>query len=741
MKGNGIENDAACRQIAVSTCPRGGQASAQSVRRPRPTYERAVNSSGPADTFGHPLHLVVVYAGAHDLVGLRDIFHDFQLSASTFESERAAMCFRSLLPMLSVWFFCVDTVVIAADPRPNFIVIMTDDQGYADVGCYGARDLATPHLDRLAAEGMRFTDFYALAAVCSPSRAALLTGRYPARAGVTKVLFPKSPRGLAPEQVTLAELLRRAGYVTMCVGKWHLGHHAPFLPTDQGFDEYFGIPYSNDMGHLRGNGQRDASRPPLPLMRNDAVIELEPDQATLTRRYTAEAVEFIKRNRQRPFFLYLPHTFPHSPWFASDAFRGRSKRGLYGDMIEEIDWSVGQIMDALQAEGIDDRTMVLFTSDNGPSPHRHSTDPPGSAEPLRGAKFSIYEGGRRVPCLVRWPHVVPAGVVCDKVATAMDVMPTLASAAGIFPDADRPIDGYDLGRVLRNRTNAHSPYQVLGYYQGRRLTGVRKGPWKLLLPAGKKRAQVELYNLDQDVGETRNVAEQEADRVSDLKASLERLKAQVKYTPDDALRSPEPLTKKEKEQGWRYLFDGRSMKGWRTYRQEQVGPGWTASSGILRLAQPRGGDLITTEQFSNFELVLDYAIAPGGNSGLMFHVTEEEPAPWQTGPEVQIHDNIAGHDPKLAGWLYGLFEAPVDATHPPGHWNRLRLKITEQECGIHMNGVLYCRFDKGSEQWNTRVQESKFSKFPKFGVSNKGHICLQDHGNPVAFRNIKIRPL
>ena len=201
------------------------------------------------------------------------------------------------------------------------------------------------------------------------------------------------------------------------------------------------------------------------------------------------------------------------------------------------------------------------------------------------------------------------------------------------------------------------------------------------------------------------------------------------------------LTEAESRSGWKLLFDGKTTDGWRNYKKDAVGDGWKIEDGILSRVGKGAGDIITDGQFEHFELQLEYRISKGGNSGLMFHVTEEEPAPWQTGPEVQIQDNIAGHDPKLAGWLYGLFEAPVDATHPPGHWNRLRLKITEQECGIHMNGVLYCRFDKGSEQWNTRVQESKFSKFPKFGVSNKGHICLQDHGNPVAFRNIKIRPL
>jgi len=286
--------------------------------------------------------------------------------------------------------------------KPNFVIIFTDDQGYADVGCFGAKGFATPNLDRMAAEGTKFTDFYSAAPVCSPARAALLTGCYPRRVSIPRVLFPRDNIGLNPEEITIAELLKKRGYATACIGKWHLGHLPQFLPTSQGFDYYFGLPYSNDMS-------------PLPLIEGNQAIEHDPDQNTLTQRYTEKAVDFITKNKDRPFFLYLPHTMPHVPLGVSENFKGKSARGLYGDVIMEIDWSVGKILQTLKKLNLDEQTLVIFTSDNGPwlSKGKHG----GKADPLRDGKFSTYEGGMRMPCIMRWPGKIPPAKVCSEIAT------------------------------------------------------------------------------------------------------------------------------------------------------------------------------------------------------------------------------------------------------------------------------------------------------------------------------------
>ncbi|MFP6612191.1 MAG: sulfatase, partial [Pirellulales bacterium] len=296
---------------------------------------------------------------------------------------------------------------------PNFVIIFTDDQGYQDIGCFGSPKIKTPNLDRMAGEGMKFTDFYSANAVCSASRAALLTGCYPPRVSISGVLFPRHKVGLHPDEITIADLLKQRGYATACIGKWHLGHKPEFLPTRQGFDSYYGIPYSNDMmidptmdladGCVLRQGmtaerirQEKPKRNWVPLLRGAKVIEYPVDQSTLTKRYTDEAVQFIKTNRSKPFLLYLPHTMPHIPLFASPQFKGSSARGLYGDTIEEIDWSTGQILETIKSLGLDEQTLVIYTSDNGPWKLPNGRG--GNAEPLRGYKFQTYEGGMRVPC-------------------------------------------------------------------------------------------------------------------------------------------------------------------------------------------------------------------------------------------------------------------------------------------------------------------------------------------------------
>ena len=423
---------------------------------------------------------------------------------------------------------------------PNFIIILTDDQGYADVGVYGARGFDTPNLDRLAQDGIRFTSFYMANSACSPSRAALLTGSYPDRVGMPRVLGPRSTIGLNPDEITIAELLKSRGYATAAVGKWHLGDHPVFLPTNQGFDTYFGIPYSNDMSpDPRNNPRPHASgHPPLPLIRDTTIIEREPDQSTLTRRYTEEVIAFIETHADRPFFVYLAHTFPHVPLYASQHFRGSTEQGLYGDVISEIDASLGAILATLERLGLDQHTLIAFTSDNGPWLifGNHS----GSAGPLREGKGTTFEGGQRVPGIMRWPGQIPAGQVSNEPVTAMDFLPTLARLAGAELPADRVIDGHDIWPLLAGVPGARSPYEKFFYYRTGQLQAVRSGRWKLHVPhaywttvggeIGRdgvpgSYAEVEigfsLFDLEADIGETTDVAGQHPDVVERLLRFIE----------------------------------------------------------------------------------------------------------------------------------------------------------------------------------------------------------------------------
>ncbi len=393
---------------------------------------------------------------------------------------------------------------------PNFIIIFADDLGYGDLSVYGAKDFSTPNLDRMAAEGARFTDFYSASGVCTPSRAALMTGCHQMRVGLGyRVLFPYTVEGLHPDEITIAEVLKTRGYSTAAIGKWHLGHQRKFLPTRQGFDYYFGIPYSNDMGgHFYRREHYQA--PPLPMMRMEKVIEQQPAQALLTKRYTREAINFIREHRDEPFFIYLPHSMPHLPIDASSDFKGKTKHGLYGDVIEELDWSVGQILAALKDADIDDNTMVVFTSDNGPvtRPDTRQGFPRGSAGPLRGAKNSTWEGGMREPCVMRWPGKIPAGTVVREMASTMDLMPTIANLAGASAPADRVIDGKDIWPLIAS--GAKTPHEAFYYYRDERLQAVRSGKWKLHTyrpewGADSGHAPL-LYDLAADIGEQNDLA-------------------------------------------------------------------------------------------------------------------------------------------------------------------------------------------------------------------------------------------
>jgi arylsulfatase A len=424
---------------------------------------------------------------------------------------------------------------------PNFVIILADDLGYADVGVFGAKGYQTPNLDRMAQEGRRFTRFYVSQPVCSASRTALLTGCYSNRLGIHGALGPKALHGISDQETTIAELLHARGYATAIYGKWHLGHHPQFLPTRHGFDEYFGLPYSNDMWP---NHPTDKSYPPLPLIEGERVVQLMPDQTQLTTWYTERAVRFIEKNRDRPFFLYVPHNMPHVPLHVSEKFRGKSARGLYGDVIMEIDWSVGEILAALRRSGVDRNTLVVFLSDNGP--WLSYGDHAGLAGPLREGKGTVWEGGVRSPCIMRWPARVPAGSVSREPAMTIDLLPTIAGFAGAaLPKL--PIDGLDVAPLITGPSTARNPHEAYFlYYEMNQLQAVISGRWKLELPhtyrtlGGKPggtggqpapyaaaKTGSELYDLESDVGEKKDVAAAHPDVVRRLEALAEKARADL----------------------------------------------------------------------------------------------------------------------------------------------------------------------------------------------------------------------
>ena len=437
----------------------------------------------------------------------------------------------------------------ADENRPNIVLIMADDLGYGDVGCFGATDIRTPNIDRLAADGTRFTSCYVAQAVCTASRAGLMTGCYPNRIGLFGALNHQSNVGIADSELLLPEICKQAGYATAVLGKWHLGHRQPFLPTRHGFDEFLGLPYSNDNGPLHPV-MRDI--PALPWIDGEKTVESDPDQSQFTRRLTDRAVQFIERNKDRPLFLYVPHIMPHVPIFASEKFRGHSSRGLYGDAVEELDASVGEIVAVIAKHGLAERTLVIFLSDNGPflSYGNHA----GSSGALREGKLTTFEGGVRVPCVMRWPAKVPSGRVCDEMIATIDLVPSVAKLLGVSLSSNK-IDGVDIGPLVCGQVE-HSPRSEFLYYAGDELQAVRSGPWKLHLaheylspaePRGKdgkpanfanlkpesmqmsglrgiasrhgyvvKRIEQSLFHLEDDLGETTDVAAKHADVVERL---------------------------------------------------------------------------------------------------------------------------------------------------------------------------------------------------------------------------------
>ena len=437
--------------------------------------------------------------------------------------------------------------------KPNFVIIFTDDQGYGDLGCFGSTKINTPHIDRLAKEGRKFTNFMVASPVCTPSRAALLTGCYPKRVGMHRhVLFPSSTKGLNPDEHTIADHLKAQGYATACFGKWHLGHHPETLPQQNGFDTYYGIPYSNDMNHPDNKGKPQGGPKGMdilwsdpestftkwktPLIENEKIVELPVDQRTVTRRYTDKAIDFIQKNKEKPFFLYLPHSMPHIPLYVPEDVYDSDPLNAYTCVIEHIDTEVGRVMDTIRKLKIEKNTYVIYTSDNGPwLPFKHHG---GSAGPLRGGKGSTFEGGQRVPCVMWGPGRIPADTECEQLVSTLDLLPTIAELTGTQLPKGRKIDGLDASALLMDDTAKTPRNEFLYYTSHGDLDGIRKGKWKLLVKKPRRnkkthennaaaKRQIMLSDLSQDISEKHNVASENPDVVTELTARMKELDAQI----------------------------------------------------------------------------------------------------------------------------------------------------------------------------------------------------------------------
>jgi arylsulfatase A len=459
------------------------------------------------------------------------------------------------MTLLSITIFAafMSVACVAHASEPNFVIIFADDQGYGDLSCFGSETIATPNVDRLAKEGRKFTSFMVASPVCTPSRAALLTGCYPKRVGMHQhVLFPTSTKGLHPDEHTIADHLKSQGYATACFGKWHLGHHPEVLPTSNGFDTYLGIPYSNDMNHPDNKGKPQGgfagmdilwndpestlTKWKTPLIEDEKIIELPVDQRTVTRRYTQKAIDFIKEHRNESFFVYLPHSMPHIPLYVPDDVRDPNPMNAYTNTIEHIDAEVGRLLNTLDELKLTDNTYVIYTTDNGPwLQFKHHG---GSAGPLREGKGTTFEGGQRVPCLIRGPGI-PAGTVCHELTGTIDILPTIAAITGKPLPTKNKIDGIEVSDLWMGKTD-HSPRsEFLHYTSQGNLEGLRQGKWKLLVKkprqrrnqknaaAVKPQTQTLLFDLSRDIGEQSNLAEQHPDVVIRLQQRMQELDNEI----------------------------------------------------------------------------------------------------------------------------------------------------------------------------------------------------------------------
>ena len=545
--------------------------------------------------------------------------------------------------------------------RPNIIIVFNDDQGYQDLGCFGSPDIKTPNIDALAKQGMRFTDFYAASCVCSASRAALLTGCYPERVGVPGVFFPNGEhRGLPPKQVTIAEMLKSAGYATKAVGKWHLGDHAEFLPTNQGFDSYYGIPYSNDMFPAKNmtyaddclfregqslqtleeafagklwKGNPTSMKNKVPLMRNEECIEFPVDQATITRRYADEGIAFISESVQakKPFFLYLANSMPHIPLYASPEFKGKSERGIYGDVIEEIDYNVGRLMACVKELGIEDNTIVIYTSDNGPWLGLGENS--GCALPLYEGKFTRFEGGQRVPTVMKWPGQIPAGTTCTELASTIDLLPTIAQVTGAELPTVQPLNGKNIVDLITAREGAETPHEY--FFFGR--TAVRSGDWKYhskenyrIKETARNRKGPTLYNLKDDMGEENNVIAEYPEVAESLaevlKSNLNRASAVAKISPVELKRLEcAPV------EGIRYEAESGELSGGAVAGSSPSASGETMVRNLHKPGAAISFKVDGGEKGGVFDFTLGYASAKGARLTLNVNGVQQSASLPETG--------------------------------------------------------------------------------------------------------------
>ncbi|MBN2279088.1 MAG: sulfatase-like hydrolase/transferase [Candidatus Marinimicrobia bacterium] len=555
---------------------------------------------------------------------------------------------------------------------PNIILILTDDQGYHDLGCFGAEDFKTPNIDRLAREGMRFTDFHVSQAVCSASRAALMTGCYSERISLQGALMPWSALGLNPEEETIADILKRKNYKTGIFGKWHLGHHKKFLPLQQGFDEYLGLPYSNDMWPVDYDGTPVSAEnykiqyPPLPLIQNndpvDTIKNLK-DQAALTTRYTEAAVDFIKRNRKDPFFLYVPHSMPHVPLGVSEKFRGKSKQGLYGDVIMEIDWSVGEIVKTLEKYQLVDHTLIIFTSDNGP--WLNFGNHAGCAEPLREGKGTIFEGGPRVPCVMKWEGHIPENTVCEKLTSTIDLLPTLAEITGAgLPK--KTIDGVSILPLMLGDKQAE-PRREFYYYYDAGLCAVRRDDWKLQFlhrtrsysgvepgkdgyPGEYNYLEVgqELYNLRQDIRETSDLSAKYPEIVKELEKlgelARQKLGDQITGVVGSEIRQPGRLGLEDNPRV-DHLAKGKRVTIASPYHPKYTGGGDTALTDGIRGTWNFNDGAWQGFEYSHLEAIIDLEKEQKINQITVGFL--ENQGSWIFTPQkVEYFISIDGHDYK-----------------------------------------------------------------------------------------------
>ena len=716
---------------------------------------------------------------------------------------------RKFLPAVLLGILLVSAN--AEERPPNIILIVTDNLGYGDIGCFGSKLNKTPELDQMAAEGMKLTTFYSASSVCTPSRAAFMTGCYPQRVSMEMsgtrrvVLQPVAQKGLNPGEITIAEIMKAKDYATHCIGKWHLGDQPQFLPTSQGFDSWLGVPYSEDM--IATTAPRLGEMwPPLPLVRNMEVIEAPVDPNTLTGTYTKDAVNFITENKDRPFFLYLPHAVPGSSTaaFAGEKWRGTSDNGIWGDCMAELSWSTGEIIKALKDNGIDEQTLIVWTSDNGAFHGNRRELPMGVNDPLRGTGGQPHEGGFRVPCIARWPGKIPAGSVCDEVTTSMDLLPTFAKLIGAEAPEDRVIDGRDIWPLLAGEKDATTPHENFFYYRTGQLRGVRSGKWKLLLPVNVRVSQpwvkptfakLELFDLEADISETVNLAEKHPDIVKKLTAIADD--ARIKLGDYTLLGS------EQRPAGWLdsvvalradglpgvrgfpndaipLLAPGSEAKAW----DMDASTGWAETSAValdvdnhkqLALAAippnrfdatggvlhhtdgdpsgKKGLPLLSSESFGDIELHLEFLLSEGSNSGVYLMGRYE----------VQMLDSYGKPDSELKygdnGGIYQRWDdtrekgkqgyegtAPTtNASRPAGEWQSFDIIFKAprfDKDGNKTSDATFVSVHHNGVLIHENVTCSGPTRGPQFeGEAATGPITVQGNHGPVALRNIWVRPL